>query len=53
MRTLLAIGLALIPMLLVAFVAAVTGYTDAPNAIAAVVCTALLLAFAAYRWRSA
>jgi hypothetical protein len=38
-------------MLIVAATARLTGITDTPNAIGAVICTAMLLGFAAYRRR--
>lgn len=50
-RAAVAILIALTPVLIVAGIALATGYTDPSEAAWAVVCTALLLGFAAYRRR--
>ena len=50
-RAALAIVIALLPVLMVGAVALVTGYADRGEVFWAVVCTALLLVFAAHRRR--
>jgi hypothetical protein len=50
-RIMLAICIALMPVVVVALVAWLSGYVDVRNGLMAVVCTAVLLAFAAYRRR--
>lgn len=49
MRAILAVLIALTPVLLVAGIAAFGGHVSLPNAAWAVVCTVLLLGFAAHR----